>query len=77
MKFGMLYYDDDPKCSLLDKVATAAAQYQRRFGSQANRCYVHPSALAGDAALVRAGALLVVPDSAVLVNHLWLGVEVL
>ena len=41
VKVGWLWFDDDSKSSLEDKVARAAARYQARFGRSPKLCYVH------------------------------------
>ena len=41
VKVGWLWFDDDSKSSLEDKVARAAARYQARFGRSPRVCYVH------------------------------------
>ena len=38
---GWLWFDDDAKSSLEDKVARAAVRYQARFGRAPRLCYVH------------------------------------
>ena len=75
MNTGMLWYDPDPKVSLLEKVSLAAEFYFTRYGQRANACYVHPSAVAGDAQLVRIGSVIVRPDRQVIRGHLYIGIE--
>ena len=41
VKVGWLWFDDDAKSSLEDKVTRAAARYQVRFGRSPRLCYVH------------------------------------
>jgi hypothetical protein len=45
VKVGWLWYDDDSKSSLEDKVLRAAVRYQARFGRPPRLCYVHRSTL--------------------------------
>ena len=45
VKVGWLWFDDDSKSSLEDKVGRAAVRYQARFGRPPRLCYVHQSAL--------------------------------
>ncbi len=73
MNIGLLWFDDDPKHSLADKVRAASAHYQRRFGQTPTMCYVHPGALGKSDRQVVAG-VEVAAGRAVLPNHLWLGV---
>jgi hypothetical protein len=46
MSMGLLWFDDDPRVSLADKVENAARRYRERFGKLPNVCYVHPDTLA-------------------------------
>lgn len=75
MKSGWAVYLDDPKQSLLMKVDTAVLYYKARNRSQPtpNRCHVHPSALDGDAQLVKTSGVIVVADPLVLPNHFLVG----
>lgn len=72
MRIGLLFYDDDPKAEIEEKVRRAAARYQEKYGHAATACYVHPSMLtSGDCVM---GGLDVYGQHSVLPNHLWLGV---
>ncbi len=44
---GLLWFDDDPKRDLKQKVGDAARRYTEKFGRQPTVCYVHPSMLNG------------------------------
>lgn len=73
MRTGMLWYDNDPKVELPEKVLRAAAYYQKKYGLQPNLCFVHPSMLA--TAAPRSSSIELRPSKQVLPNHLWLGVN--
>jgi hypothetical protein len=73
MDIGMLWYDDDHKGRLDDRVARAAAYYRQKYGVQPTECYVHPGMLAEGQPAVAAGVRLH-PSRTVIKNHLWLGV---
>lgn len=73
MKLGLLWFDDDPRRDLDEKIARAARHYERKFGRRPNVCYVHPSLL-GEGPERRAGMRLEALPS-VLRDHLWLGEE--
>lgn len=45
VSLGWLWFDDDPKTSLEQKVSLAAARFQQKFGRQPRMCYVSPRAL--------------------------------
>lgn len=64
VSLGWLWYDDDAKSSLEDKVARAAERYQARFGRPPRLCYVHrgsvsePGVICGRLQLRGAGNVL-------------------
>lgn len=83
VQVGLLWYDNDPRRTLEDKVGRAAQRYYEKYGHWPDTCYVHPTAVVG-----RTGSDLVVslvqnpravirvrPASNVLVHHLWLGIS--
>ena len=71
MKIGLLFYDDDPKAAIEEKVRRAAARYREKYGEAPTACFVHPSVLAaGD---LRVPGIEVFAGRSVLPNHLWLG----
>jgi len=72
MKIGLLWYDDDPKRDLAEKVGRAARRYQQKFGTPANTCYVHPSALSKTR---QVGPVRIAPLPTVLRHHFWIGQE--
>lgn len=43
MNIGMLWFDNDPKVGLANKVERAAAYYQKKYGKAPTLCFVHPS----------------------------------
>ncbi len=43
----MLWYDDDPKRSLEEKLARAIEYMRRKYGQVPELCFVHPSATSG------------------------------
>jgi hypothetical protein len=45
MEIGLLWYDDDPRRDLEDKVRQAALRYRAKYGRWPNTCYVHPQAV--------------------------------
>ncbi len=79
MYIGMLWFDNDHKSGLNNRVERAAEYYRRKYGKTPNMCYVHPSMLppAGtDAeACFDANGVQVRPLSTVLPNHFWIGVS--
>ncbi len=83
MKTGLLWFDDDPRKELEDKVLRAAAHYERKYGQPPDLCFVHPGAFDngngngkrgrhGDVRKV--GEVEIRPGRSVLPHHFWLGV---
>lgn len=72
MREGLLWFDDDPRRSIDDKIALAAARYQKKFGAAPDMCYVN-SALIEREALV--GAVQVRSLATIRPNHFWIGRE--
>ena len=72
---GWLYFDDDPKRSITDKVERAASRYQQKYGHAATVCYVHSSEM-HSAEISLLDGIKVLPASTVLPFHFWLGTEV-
>ena len=88
MREGLLWYDNDAKKSLTDKVAEAAQAYQRKFGRLPDTCYLAPNALGRETPRVglrpaespggdRSGeaGLRLVPSPLVRPHHFWVGVD--
>ena len=76
MKTGLLWFDDDPRRQLEEKVLRAATHYKRKHGQAPTLCYVHSSALNGNGkrAVKKAGEVEIRIGRSVLPNHFWLGV---
>ena len=75
MKTGLLWFDDDPRHSLAERIAPAARRYCQKFGTSPNVCYVHPSTLGGDGKTAQVGTIHVATSPSVLPHHLWIGQE--
>ena len=73
MDIGMLWYDDDNKSKLDEKVARAVEYYRAKYGVQPTECYVHPGMLAEEQPALTAGVRLR-GSGTVIKNHFWLGV---
>jgi len=72
MKMGLLWFDDDPKRSLAEKISEAAARYREKFGVEPDTCYVNPLSLPeGEVGRTR---VRVIPAATILPHHLWVGV---
>jgi len=77
MKTGLLWFDDDPRKALEDKVLRAAAHYEKKYGRSPELCYVHPSAFDGNGngkkRVKKAGDIEIRSGRMVLQHHFWLG----
>ncbi|MFQ6057725.1 MAG: hypothetical protein ACE5MB_02440 [Anaerolineae bacterium] len=74
MKVGLLWYDDDPKRPLADKINEAARRYYEKFGVRPNTCYVNPVSIPEGNGDLSHRQVKVIPTSTILPNHFWLGV---
>ena len=82
MKYGLLWYDGDPKRPLEDKITRAARCYRDKYGRAPNTCYVHAEADEGKTEAQSrqafkltdpATVIHVVSAPNVLLNHFWVG----
>jgi hypothetical protein len=81
MNTGLLWYDNDPKTTLEDKIGRAAQRYQEKYGRWPNTCFVHPLAMNGGAQPKDSGygikslhgEIRVCSAPFILLHHLWLG----
>lgn len=74
MDIGMLWYDDDRKRSLGEKVARAVDFYKDKYGSLPTVCFINPATLKDKAAPETAGGVQLRSARNVMVDHFWLGV---
>ncbi|MBN1177987.1 MAG: hypothetical protein JXD18_02165 [Anaerolineae bacterium] len=73
MKQGLLWFDDDAKRDLAQKVGLAAQYYCQKFGRRPNTCYVHPSVLPETAQKIDGVRITTLPS--ILKHHFWVGEE--
>ena len=73
MDIGLLWYDDDKKSTLDEKVQRAAEYYKNKYGVNPNACFVHTSMLEGASRMC--GDVRVRSIHNVIRNHFWLGVN--
>ncbi|MCH7480460.1 MAG: hypothetical protein IIC79_03600 [Chloroflexi bacterium] len=71
MNFGMLWFDNDPKTGLSEKIEKASAYYRKKYGQIPNQCVVNPSMLSDGE--VNSPDLKVSASPTILPNHLWIG----
>ncbi len=78
MNVGMLWYDNDPRTSLIVKVTRAADYYKQKYGLVPDLCLVHPSMLSGlhpDLIEGNIGKVALRPNRLIQPGHLWIGTE--
>ncbi len=73
MKEGLLWFDDDSRRKLADKVGQAATRYQARFGRRPTICYVNEADLNGQRNEIK--GIRLQSASNVLRHHFWVGVD--
>jgi hypothetical protein len=73
MREGLLWFDNDPKRKLADKIGQAATRYQVRFGRRPTTCYLSDRDFDGETAEVNGIRLR--PVINVRPHHFWIGVE--
>jgi len=80
METGLLWFDNDPRTSLEEKIRRAACRYAQKFGQPATLCILNPKALAALSGepprevLVEGRAVKVLAARQVLPHHFWVGV---
>lgn len=72
MNKGMLWFDNNPKTGLVEKVRAAEEYYQKKYGSEPTLCMVNPSML-DDKQTVENSKVAIRPYRPVLPGHLWIG----
>jgi hypothetical protein len=73
MNVGMLWFDNDPKATLTEKVERAAEYYRTKYGCSPDLCMVNPGMLPEQQ--LQAGKIMVRPLRTILPGHLWIGVD--
>lgn len=71
MKTGMLWYDDDKKRTLEEKVELAADFYRQKFGRAPTLCLVNPRSMNGGPERIAKIELRSAHN--VLLHHFWVG----
>jgi hypothetical protein len=71
MNYGMLWFDNDPKTDLPQKVSLAAAYYRKKYGKAPTLCFVNPKMINGKKE--KAGQVTIKTSPSILPHHLWIG----
>lgn len=86
MNVGMLWFDNDPKKELDDKIERAATYYSEKYGKKPTICFIHPSMMpdtdsptpdkaAPIEIAVKDVQIQIRSNQSVLPNHFWIGVN--
>ena len=80
MDIGMLWFDNDPKTDIVDKIIRAAAYYHRKYGKTPDLCFIHPTMIPvanGDSGLPREklANVEVRASKSIRPNYFWIGVN--
>jgi len=70
---GMMWFDNDPKTPLTEKVHQAADYYRNKYGRIPDLCLVNPKMLPESEA--HEGKIIIRSARSVLPGHLWIGVD--
>ena len=73
MEIGMLWFDDDSRRTLEEKLRRAMEHYLTKYGHSPTLCFVHPETLNGGPE--RIAGLHVRKSRLVMPNHFWIGFE--
>ena len=73
MREGLLWFDNDPKRNLADKIGRAVTRYQVRFGRKPTTCYLNASDFDGQIEEIEGISLR--PATDVRPHHFWIGVD--
>ncbi len=73
MRVGMLWFDDDKKRTLAEKVERAVTYYAEKYRTTPSVCYVNPAAL--EDTKPKENGVAVRAAATVRPNHFWVGVE--
>jgi len=82
MEIGLLWFDNDPRKGLEEKIRQAAGRYAEKFGQPANLCFLNPATLLAGAPAANGSwevvfegrAIKVRTAPQVLPHHFWIGV---
>ena len=78
MNIGMLWFDNDPKRTLPEKVSQAADYYRKKYKAVPDVCMVNPKAVIEAmrfAGQIELPGITIQPMRAILPGCLWIGVE--
>jgi hypothetical protein len=74
MTLGTMYWDDNSKTTLQQKVETAVGEYKTKWQKSPTTCFVNQKALEPLTEIEVAG-VIVKSMKFILPDHLWIGIE--
>lgn len=72
MRTGMLWYDNNPKTTLIEKIELAAQAYQKKYGHPPDVCCVNPGMLSDE---IPENGIKVQAYKYILPGHFWIGMN--
>ena len=73
IEVGLLWFDDNSKRSLENKIRDAAGRYEEKFGHAPDTCYINSDMLAQEQPQI--GDMQVLVADNILPHHYWIGVQ--
>jgi hypothetical protein len=70
---GMLWFDNDQKTTLANKIDRAAQYYKKKYGQAPDVCFVHPKMIELAASNKDLAAMEIKASETVLLHHFWIG----
>jgi hypothetical protein len=74
MKEGLMWFDNDPRRSLVEKVGRAAERYSSKFGRSPDTCYVNPRMVLANDTSDALCAVRVRPVRTIPIHHFLVGI---
>lgn len=73
MQIGLLWFDNDPKRKLADKIGQAAARYQAKLRRKPTVCYLNAEEFDGKTEEIN--GIRLKPAANVRPHYFWIGIE--
>ena len=71
MNSGMLWFDNDPKTELPEKVQKAAVYYRKKYGQAPDICFVNPQMM--ESKKLKMEKIEVKTSPSIMPHHFWIG----
>ncbi len=73
MNSGMLWFDNDPKTELPEKITQAATYYKKKYGLTPTTCFVNPKMV--EKKKSKQGNIEVRATKTIMPHYLWIGAD--